>query len=185
MSIASPRTWPIGCASEARELATALARCLIVGCGCFGRALARSLVARGHAVLGTTRDPGRAELIEAAGATAVIADPDRVATLGGQLEHVTVLCLLLGCASGDPEQLAALHGPRLEMLMARTLDTTVRGIVYEGAGTVAWYLLARGSDIVTAVCDDSRIPCALLTAERTDPEGWLAGAVEAVDRVLG
>lgn len=135
--------------------------------------------------MGTTRDPGRAELIEAVGATPVIADPDRVATLASQLDHITVLCLLLGSASGDPEQLAALHGPRLEMLMSRTLDTTVRGIVYETTGTVAPRVLARGSEVVNAVCADSRIPCALLTAERADPERWLAGAVEAVNRVLG
>ena len=34
---------------------------------------------------------------------------------------------------GTPEQLAALHGTRLEMLLERMLDTTVRGVVYERA----------------------------------------------------
>ena len=34
---------------------------------------------------------------------------------------------LLGPAP-DPE----LHGPRLTMMMERTIDTTVRGIIYEG-----------------------------------------------------
>jgi Trk K+ transport system NAD-binding subunit len=41
-----------------------LARVLIVGCGCRGVVLARSLLADGHAVRGTTRRPERAAVIE-------------------------------------------------------------------------------------------------------------------------
>ena len=37
-----------------------MARVLIVGCGGRGRALARELVAAGHTVRGTTRDPAHA-----------------------------------------------------------------------------------------------------------------------------
>ena len=101
--------------------------------------------------------------IEAAGAEAVIGDPDVVATLARSLEHVSVACVLLGSAVGSSEQLAALHGTRLEMLLTRMLDTTVRGIVYEAAGAVdAAVLERRRARCVRACCEDSRIPYALL-----------------------
>ena len=58
-----------------------MARVLIVGCGCRGQSLARELVAIGHTVRGTTRDPERQRQIEASGAQPFIADPDRIGTL--------------------------------------------------------------------------------------------------------
>jgi 3-hydroxyisobutyrate dehydrogenase-like beta-hydroxyacid dehydrogenase len=45
-----------------------VARILIVGCGCRGQGLARDLRAAGHAVRGTTRDPGKLAAIAATGA---------------------------------------------------------------------------------------------------------------------
>jgi uncharacterized protein YbjT (DUF2867 family) len=161
-----------------------LARCLIIGCGCRGRSLARELIARGHAVRGTTRDPARASEIEAAGAEAVIGDPDVVGTLARALEHVTVACILLGSAAGTREQLAALHGPRLDMLLSRMLDTTVRAIVYEAAGSVEPGVLDAGAERVRAVCEDSRIPYVLLRADASDPGDWTAAAVAATLRPL-
>jgi Trk K+ transport system NAD-binding subunit len=106
-------------------------RCLIVGCGCRGQLLARALGARGHAVRGTTRDRSRLAEIEAAGAEAALGDPDRVSTMMGALEQVAVVCIMLASATGSPEQLRALHGTRLEMLLTKLVDTTVRGLVYE------------------------------------------------------
>src|SRR5438270_13404 len=107
-------------------------RCLIVGCGCRGQQLARDLVGGGHAVRGTTRAASRVREIEAAGAEAVLGDPDRVATLAPAFEHIAVACLLLGSAD-DP----SVHGPRLEMLLTRLVDTTMRGIVYEVSGSAS------------------------------------------------
>ena len=78
-----------------------MARVLIVGCGCRGQALARDLRAAGHAVRGTTRDPARAPAIAAAGAEPYVGDPDRIATLMDALSGVTILCWLMGSASGD------------------------------------------------------------------------------------
>jgi Trk K+ transport system NAD-binding subunit len=66
-----------------------MARCLIIGCGCRGQSLARELVARGHAVRATTRDPGRVDAVAATGAEPIVGDPDRVGTLAPALEHVT------------------------------------------------------------------------------------------------
>ena len=52
-----------------------MARVLIVGCGGRGQALARELVAAGHAVRGTTRDPARADAIAAAAPSRTSATP--------------------------------------------------------------------------------------------------------------
>jgi nucleoside-diphosphate-sugar epimerase len=161
-----------------------VARCLIVGCGCRGRELTRSLRERGHAVRGTTRDPARRAEIEAAGAEAYVGDPDRVATLGPSLAHVGVACLLLGSASGTAEQLAALHGTRLDMLLERMLDTTVRGIVYETVGTVDPAVLAAGAQRVRHACERSLIPYVLLDADPADHAEWVPAASDAVERAL-
>ena len=118
------------------------------------------------------------------GAEAVIGDPDVVATLAGSLEHVSVACLLLGSAVGSPEQLGALHGTRLKMLLTRMLDTTVRGIVYEATGSVDHALLDAGAAQVRERCEDSRIPYALLEADPADADAWTVAAVASVNRAL-
>ena len=161
-----------------------MARCLIVGCGCRGLELTRSLRAVGHAVRATTRDPARRAEIEAAGAEPFVGDPDRVATLGPALDHVGVACLLLGSAVGTEEELTALHTTRLDMLLERMLDTTIRGIVYEAVGTVPAEILAAGAERVRHACDRSLIPYVLLTADPGDRDGWATAAADAVERAL-
>lgn len=161
-----------------------MARCLIIGCGCRGQSLARALVARGHAVRGTTRHTDRVAAIEAAGAEGVVGNPDVVGTLVRSLEHVGVACVLLGSALGTPEQLAALHGTRLGMLLERMVDTTVRGVVYEASGSVDRALLEAGAALVTERCEDARIPYVLLRTDPADPVAWTAAAVAAFDRTL-
>ena len=111
-------------------------------------------------------------------------DPDVVGTLVRSFEHVSVACVLLGSAEGTPAQLAALHGTRLEMLLARMLDTTVRGIVYEASGSVDRDVLAAGAALVRERCEDSRIPYALLGAALADHRAWTAAAVAAVHSTL-
>jgi hypothetical protein len=160
-----------------------VARCLIVGCGCRGRLLAGELRLRGHVVRGTTRRPDSLAEIEAAGAEAVLADPDRVSTLFPALDHVSVVVLLLGTASGDAESLSALFGTRLQMLMHKALDTTVRGVVFEAAGTVSAEQLAAGEAVVRAACEASRIPYAAIRAAPHSP-AWSAEAAGAVESVL-
>jgi nucleoside-diphosphate-sugar epimerase len=162
----------------------AMARVLIVGCGCRGQRLARALRAQGHAVRGTTRDPARAATIEAAGAEAWIGDPDRIGTISYALDGVTILCWLMGSASGSDEALAALHGSRLKMLLERTIDTTVRGVVYEAAGAVDPALLAAGARTVRDACGYSEIPHALLETPPDDPDAWLSDALACVQELL-
>jgi nucleoside-diphosphate-sugar epimerase len=153
-----------------------LARVLIVGCGCRGRALAGELRAAGHAVRGTTRDPARTEAIAAAGAEPYVGDLDRVATLMEALTGVTILCWLMGTATGDPERVAELYDGRLRMLWEKLVDTPVRGVVHEGV---------RGSEVALAAHETWRIPLELLDADPADHERWLAAATGAVARLLG
>jgi uncharacterized protein YbjT (DUF2867 family) len=141
-----------------------VARVLIVGCGCRGQELARSLVAAGHAVRGTTRAAARVDAIAAAGAEPYIGDPDRIGTLMDALTGVTVLVWLFGDVP-DPD----LHGGRLRMLFERLVDTPVRGVVYE-AGTPGGEAIARDAGARW------QIPVEIVTT---------GGAREAVDRLLG
>ena len=148
-----------------------MARVLIVGCGCRGQELARELRAAGHAVRGTTRDPGRMPAIEAAGAEPYLGDPDRIATLMEALHGVTIVCWLTGTvADGD------LHAGRLRMLWEKLVDTPVRGVVYEG-------MLPEGEAIARAASETWQIPLEVLDG---DPlaEDWVSAAVAAVDRLL-
>jgi nucleoside-diphosphate-sugar epimerase len=157
-----------------------MARVLIVGCGCRGKGLARRLAADGYAVRGTTRDPARRVAIEAAGAEAVVADPDRLATLVRQLAGVSAICWLLGSAEGCAE----LHGARLRTLLERLVDTPVRGVVYEAAGSVDPGLLAKGAAIVREASGRWRIPAEVVEEDPASYERWLAAMTAAVTRVL-
>lgn len=158
-----------------------MARVLIIGCGCRGQALARALRADGHAVRGTTRDLGRRADIEAAGAEPFTADPDRIGTLFPAFAGVTVMCILLGSATGPEPQLEALHTTRLDMLLQRTIDTTIHGVIYEATGTIDEALLSRGATLVTEKCERSNIRHAVL---RSEPEGWLSAAQDAIEALL-
>jgi uncharacterized protein YbjT (DUF2867 family) len=109
-----------------------VARALIVGCGCRGRGLGERLAAAGWAVRGTSRREAGLAAIEAAGLEPAIADPDRPGTILDLVGDVAVVVLLLGSLAATEEELAAIHGPRLERLLEHLVDTPVRGVVYEG-----------------------------------------------------
>ena len=142
----------------------------MVGGGCRGLALARSLVADGHAVRAVTRDESRRTDIEGAGCECWLGDPDRIGTLRYALENATVLLWLLGTVD-VPE----LHGSRLEMMLERTVDTTVRGVLYEGRA---------GAAVVQAAHDRHGIPIAFLDADPPDVETWVTEARAAIDGLL-
>ena len=81
--------------------------------------------------------------------------------------------------SGTHEQLAALHSTRLDMLLEKMLDTTVRAVVYEAAGTVDPELLAVGAARVRYWCERSLIPYVLLESDPADHEAWTEAAAGA------
>jgi uncharacterized protein YbjT (DUF2867 family) len=132
-----------------------LARVLIVGCGCRGRALAAALVAEGHAVRGTTRRSEALEDISAVGPEPVIADPDRLATVLHCIEGVSVVCWLVPRG-------------RLEALLERLVDTPVRGVVCDARAAAP-----------------ARIPVEVIEEDPGDFDAWLAAAHSAVGRLLG
>jgi hypothetical protein len=132
----------------------------------------------------TTRGEAGRAAIEAAGAECWIGTPDRIGSLRNALAGATALCWLLGAATGSAEELAALHGSRLAMMLSQTIDTTVRGIVYEGAGSVGGELLARGAGLVREAAERSSIPYAVLDANPSRRDEWLRAATAAVDQLL-
>ncbi|MEI2703483.1 MAG: NAD-binding protein [Baekduia sp.] len=149
-------------------------RALVVGGGRAGLGLAEALTADGHAVRYVTRDQSSAAAIEATGAEAWIADPDRIGTLRYALDNVTVLLWLLGTASA-PE----LHGSRLTMMLEKTIDTTVRGFVYEAHPDHP-----EGAETVRRMATYNEIPFSIVDSSREDPERFTAGLLRAIETVL-
>jgi uncharacterized protein YbjT (DUF2867 family) len=159
-----------------------LARALIVGCGCRGRMLGERLLAEGWAVRGTSRREEGLAAIEAAGIEPALADPERPGMLLELVGDVAVVFLLLGSAKGGPDDLAAIHGPRLERLLEHLVDTPVRGVAYEASGSVDPGLLEAGAELLRTASRTWRIPVAVVEAEPKDPATW---SEEMVDVALG
>lgn len=122
--------------------------------------------------------------IERVGAEAVLADPDQLSTVFPALEHVTVAYILLGSASGPPDELAALHAERLESLLVKMIDTTIRVVVYESAGSVDAGVLARGAATVQRLCRESRMLFSILDADPASPDTWVRAALAATEAAL-
>lgn len=106
-------------------------------------------------------------MIEAAGIEAALADPDRPDTLLELVGDVTVVYWLLGSAAGDPENVEAIHGSRLERFLERLVETPVRRFVYEASGSVDPSVLARGASAVETASQTWRIP-----VEIVDENAW-------------
>jgi uncharacterized protein YbjT (DUF2867 family) len=161
-----------------------VARILIVAGGCRGRRLAAELVRAGHPTRITTRRKEARAAIEASGAECWIGDPDRLTTLNGALDRVTVVCWLLASATGPPAQLHALHTSRLRAFLGRMIDTPVRGFVYEAGGiAVSDETIAAGERIASALAERNALPVAVVRSP-TDSDPWLAQAREAVDSLI-
>jgi uncharacterized protein YbjT (DUF2867 family) len=161
-----------------------MARILIVGGGARGRGLACALTEQGHAVRILTRTEQGREAIERAGAECWIGDPDRLGTLIGALSGVTIACWLLGCASGPDQQVAELHDLRLRSFMVKAIDTTIKGVLYEAAGSVRAPVLQRGAEIARDVAGQNRIPLAVLDVDPAQAQPWRAQATAEIERML-
>jgi hypothetical protein len=146
-----------------------MARFLIVGGGGRALSLAEQLTGEGHAVRMASRGGARRAEIEAIGAECVDADPDVVGTLRYALDNVTILMWLLG--NLDDEDL---HGSRWKMMLERTIDSTVRGVIYE-----------RGSDageaLTREMAEFNGIPYAII---ESGDEPWVPAARAAVAGLL-
>lgn len=159
-----------------------MARVLIVGCGCRGETLAQDLIAAGHPVRGTTRRPARAAELEAAGIEAVVADPYRLATLMPHVANTSAMCWLLGSAVGDDVE--ALHRTRLQTVLERLVDTPVRGVIYEAAGTLDAELLREGAAAVRTASATWEMPAAIVETDPSDRDAWRAAMLAGVEEVL-
>jgi hypothetical protein len=160
-----------------------LARALIVGCGCHGCELGSELVGLGWQVRGTSRRPAGLERIEAAGLEPAAADPDLAGTVLELCGDVAVVVWLLGSATGEPQATSAIHGPRLESLMEKLVESPVRGFAYEISGSVEAGMLAEGARIVERAGETWRIPVTFLSVDRDDP-GWATRTAAAVAGLL-
>jgi len=98
---------------------------------------------------------------------------------------VTLVFWLMGSAMGGPEAVGALHGPRLERVLEKLVDTPVRGFVYEAAGSVPPEHLERGREIVGAAGERWRIPVALVDQDPGDWEAWTEAMLAAAERLIG
>ena len=108
-----------------------------------------------------------------------MADPDRLGTLLPLMAGVTVVCWLMGTAEGD--DVAALHGDRLDSLLGKLVDSGVRGLVYEAAGSVDAGLLDDGAARVQAAGSANSMPVAVIATAPSAHADWLAAARAAVD----
>ena len=142
------------------------------------------LLERGWAVRGTSRTAAGVRLIEAGGIEAVVADPAHPGTVFDLVADVTVLLWLMGSAEGDAELLEAIHGPRLESLLEKLVDTPVRGVVYEASGGAPAELLESGAGLVEAAAERWRIPVAVLRSDPGETEAWALAACAAVESLL-
>jgi putative NADH-flavin reductase len=162
-----------------------VARLLIVGGGCRGLRLAEEAGRSGHAVRIVTRAEDRRAQIEATGAECWIGDPNRLGTLRGVLDGVTIACWLLGGAIGPEEQLRALHSERLRAFLESAIDSTVRGLLYEGAGSsMPAGALAEGERIAREIAQRNSIPLAILDADPADISLWLEQTRGALAEML-
>jgi nucleoside-diphosphate-sugar epimerase len=161
-----------------------VARALIVGCGCRGRTLGARLLAGGWAVRGTSRRAAGLAAIEPAGIEPASADPLQPDTVLDLVGDVAAVVWLLGSASGPVEEVAAIHGERLERVLERLVETPVRGFVYEASGSVDAAILARGEAAVRTAGERWRIPFASIGADPGDRGGWLEAALRETRRLV-
>ena len=159
-----------------------MARALIVGCGCRGRELGERLLAEGWAVRGTSRREEGLAAIEAAGIEPALADPDRVGTVLELVGDVAVVCHLLGSAAGEPEAVAAIHGPRLERLLEQARRHAGARRRLRGGGERRAALLAAGRSSSDSAARTWRIPVAVVERRHAAGSRRLAGAIPVAGR---
>jgi hypothetical protein len=139
-------------------------------------------MAAGHPVRGTTRDAARVPELEAAGIEPAVGDPYRLATLLPHIANTSAMVWLMASAVGDDVE--ALHRTRLQTTLERLVDSPVRGMVYEAAGTLPAALLREGSAEVRKAALTWQMPNVIVEQEPGDHDAWVAAMIAAVEAVL-
>jgi hypothetical protein len=166
------------------EHGAAMARVLIVGGDERANGLAAALLERGYAVRVVTDPRSAVNRVPPGGAERFDADPDRPGSLKAALEQVTIACWLFGSAAGTDERVEALHGARLERFLDHTIDSAVRGLVYEAAGSVDARTLSRGRRLVSGFAERNAIPLAIIDSQPGDSVAWLADGLDGLAALL-
>jgi hypothetical protein len=97
--------------------------------------------------------------------------------------NTSAIVWLLGSASGDDVE--ALHLTRLQTVLERLVDTPVRGMVYEGAGTLPRTLLREGAAAVRKAALTWQMPNAIVERDpRRGYPSWRDAMLAAVETVL-
>jgi hypothetical protein len=162
-----------------------MARILIVGGQDRGLRLATSLTRAGYPVRTVSgADPSQAIRHQVYGVEHFVADPERPGTLKAALEHVSVACWLFGSASDTSPGVTLLNGRHLKRFLHHTVDSSVRGIVYEATGSAPSATLATGTSLATGFARLHAIPIALITADPLDRDAWLADGRKAITGIL-
>lgn len=139
-------------------------------------------MAAGNPVRGTTRDPARVPELEAAGIEPAVGDPYRLATLMPHVANTSAIVWLMASATGDDVE--ALHRTRLQTALERLVDTPVRGMVYEAAGTLPPKLLREGAAAVRKAGLIWQMPNVIVEQHPRDHDEWVAAMVAGVEHVL-
>lgn len=133
---------------------------------------------------GSSREPGGAALIEAAGIEAAVADPRRPGTVLDLVGDITAVHWLLGSAAGEADAVGALHGESLAALLEKLIDTPVRGFVYEAAGALPDADLDRGAGLVLRAARTWCIPVEVVRTDPSDFNAWLEAMSAATERIV-
>ena len=155
-----------------------MARALIVGCGCLGTELGRTLADDGWVVRGTSRTAEGSQRIEDAGLEGAVCDPDRVGTVLEHVGDVAVVAWALGGAAGSSAQ--DVNGHRLERMLERLVDTPVRGFVLDTPPAQP-----EAKDLVAAASATWRIPARVVDLDRARTRDWVAAMRDAVADLIG
>jgi hypothetical protein len=86
--------------------------------------------------------------------------------------------------SGAGEGAEAINSERLPALAERLVDSGVRGLVYEAAGTADPGALGAGADAVLRAGETFRMPVAVIAASPSEHGPWLAEMRAAVAGVI-
>jgi len=142
---------------------------LLIGGGERGRTLASDVRAAGNVV--RHHDPyeaGRAP-IEATGAECWIGTPDPAGHAGRALDGVAIACWLARQRLRDARGTRRSSTARaFSSSSRRPIDTPIRGLLYEAAGSVGRRPLARGAEVIGPRASLNAIPLEILHADPAD-----------------